>query len=101
MILVSTPHSVVAGGYHRNDEAMRDVISAYMGPPERARALVKARGIGFVVHCHGLLEANRYLKRAPDGFMAKLERGEAPDWLEPVPAAGGADLAVWRVKEAR
>jgi hypothetical protein len=97
-ILAGTGHSVMAAGYHRNDEAMRDVITVFLGTPERAGAFVQARGIGLVAYCRDLAEIDRYLVGSPDGFMARLERGEAPDWLEPVPLADAPGLRVWRVK---
>jgi hypothetical protein len=100
-IIATTGHSVMAGGYHRNDEAIRDVILAFMGTPEEARRYVEAHGIGLVAYCGGLPEIERYRARSPGGFMARLERGETPSWLEPVQVQGTSDLRVWRVKRAR
>lgn len=100
-VIAATGHSVVAGGYHRNDEAMRDVITAFLGTPDQARSFVQARGIGLVAYCRNLPEVERYVVAAPDGFMARLERNDFPAWLEPVPIGGSSDLRVWRVKRAR
>jgi hypothetical protein len=100
-IIATTGHSVMAGGYHRNDEAIRDVILAFMGTPEEARRYADTRQIDLVAYCGGLPEIERYRLRSPNGFMARLERGETPSWLEPVQVSGTSDLRVWRVKRAR
>ena len=100
-ILASTGHSVMAAGYHRNHEAMRDLITTFFATPDEARGFVGRRGIGLVVYCRNLSEIDRYLNGAPDGFMARLERDEVPSWLEPVPVRGSSDLRVWRVRGAR
>jgi hypothetical protein len=100
MLLASTPHAVMASGYHRNGEAMREVISAFLGSPELARAYIAERKIGMVAYCRGFSEIERYRDEAPTGFFARLDRGDVPDWLEPVPS-GGAELRLWKVKTIR
>jgi hypothetical protein len=37
-----------------------------------------------------------YARGDPDGLWAQLAKGDAPDWLQPVPIAG-TGLKVWRV----
>jgi hypothetical protein len=97
-LLAATPHSVMAAGYHRNHEAMRDVILAFLGPEERARSFAEARSVSLIVYCSNLMETERYMNGAPDGFMARLNRGQVPAWLEPVPGAGSSTLKVWRIR---
>ena len=41
-ILAGTPHRMIAGGYHRNASAIRDVILLFMGPPSQGRAILKS-----------------------------------------------------------
>jgi hypothetical protein len=36
-------------------------------------------------------------RKAPDGLIAALLAGRAPDWLEPVPAKEKTALKLWRV----
>jgi hypothetical protein len=97
-VIAATGHSVIAAGYHRNDEAMRDVIIAFRGTPDQAAEYARARGIGLVAYCPGLPEVERYVVEAPDGFMARLERNQLPSWLEPAPVGDGSALRVYRVK---
>ncbi len=97
-LLASTPHKAVAGGYHRNNDAMRAVIETFLGDPDQARAMVSARGISLVVYCSHLSEVHRYTSSAPRGFMGRLQRGDVPNWLERVSVEGPRDLHVFQVK---
>lgn len=100
-ILVATPHSIMAAGYHRNDLAMKNVILAFRAKPDEARKFIEQRRIGIIAYCPGLPEVERYRLETPQGLMAHLERNETPSWLVRVPVSGASDLRVWRVKEPR
>lgn len=95
-ILVLTPHSAIASGHHRGHAAMRDVIAAFTGSAETARAIVRRRGVNYVGFCPGLAETVIYEEAAPNGFFAQLDHGQSPTWLTPVPLAGSS-LKLWRV----
>lgn len=95
-LIVATPHRAIAGGYHRNTDAIGRVISAFTAPPERAQQIVRASGAGYVAACPGLNETELYRAVAPDGLWARLERGESVAWLRPLPLPGSA-VRVWRV----
>lgn len=95
-IIAFTQHSVLAAGYHRNDKPMGDVMRAFLGTGEQARAIVRAHHIGYVIIDPGSAEAMNYAARAPRGLMAGLRRGEAPSWLAPVPMGPG-EFRLWRV----
>ncbi|MBN8815783.1 MAG: hypothetical protein J0J06_10080 [Sphingomonas sp.] len=95
-LLMRTRHEAVAGGYHRNNNRMHLVMAAFMGRPDDARRAIAATGSAYVVGCPGLGETELYAKAAPNGFWARLERGERFDWLQPVPIKGSPVLA-WRV----
>ena len=97
-LIYETPHSVVATGHHRGQAAMRTVIETFTGSPEAARAALAARGTSYVALCPDLVEPSRYQDAAPDGFMAGLLAGRAPDWLEPVQVRGDGSLEVWRIR---
>ena len=94
-ILAHTPHRAIASGYHRNSAAIHDVIATFLAGPEEARARVQASGADYVVGCPGENETELYRKVAPDGFWARLERGERFDWLRPVDL--GSPALAWRV----
>lgn len=95
-LLATTRHSAVGSGYHRNPQAIRRVLATFLAPPEQARASVFASGADYVAACPGVNETDLYISAAPNGFWARLERGERFDWLEPVPIPGSPVLA-WRV----
>ncbi len=97
-LLAWTPHRAIAGGYHRNATAIHEVIATFIGTPEAARHMIVASGARYVVGCPGENEMELYKATAPNGFWARLERGDRFDWLQPVPIAGSPVLA-WRVND--
>lgn len=100
-ILLDTGHSVLATGHHRGNLAIRSMITIAFAPEGEARAGLAANNIAYVVLCADQGEPRMYAALAPAGFMAQLVKGEAPDWLEPVPLAQGTTLKVWRISPAR
>lgn len=95
-LVATTHHRAVASGHHRNMAAMHDVIAAFTAGPEEAHAIVRRYGAAYVAVCPGLNEPELYRARSPDGFWARLERGERFAWLEPVPMPG-SPVRVWKV----
>jgi hypothetical protein len=77
---------------------MHDVISAFLGTPDQAHAIITRRHATMIVVCPDIPEPGNYRYYAPDGFMARLMRGETPSWLQPVDLAPGSNLRFWRVK---
>jgi hypothetical protein len=99
-ILAGTPHRMIAGGYHRNDAGIHDVVMLFAGPANGAREILSRRRIDYVVFCPGTPEAIRWAHFGPSGLAAMLNAGRAPDWLEPVDLDLHA-LRVWRVRKDR
>jgi hypothetical protein len=97
-LLYASHHRIVASGHHRAQLAMLDVIHAFSGSPEQAEAIVRRRGIEYVAYCPGLYEPLIYANENPDGFLARLDNGVVPGWLEPVSLPGVNGLRVYRVK---
>lgn len=84
-ILVYTPHTVVAGPYHRNNAGNRLLIETMLAPPEKARALAQASQAQVLAFCPAGREVMlRYARLAPDGLAATLQRGQTPSWLSPI-----------------
>ncbi|AKH43177.1 hypothetical protein FHS61_001122 [Altererythrobacter atlanticus] len=98
-LLERTHHSVLATGHHRANLAMRDVIRAYIGSPDEAKAIMMEHGARMIAICTDLGEPKIYAQAAPDGFMAQLLAGNAPDWLEPVDLGGPDSFRVWKLRE--
>ena len=99
-ILVSTPHSVVATGHHRNNDAIYRVISAFMGPIGNAEGHVRAADADYVAVCTNLGEFDIFQRENRNGLAAALARGTAPVWLVPLPAQSVGPLRVYRVRAA-
>lgn len=95
-IIAGTHHRAITSGHHRNAAAMRDVMLAFTGSPERMRAAAARYGAAYIVGCPASVETELYQNVAPDGMWARLERGERFPWLERVAIAGSPVLA-WRV----
>lgn len=97
MILAQTGHNVLASSHHRNAQAMHDHILIFRSQPQTARALMKKRGIDFLVLCPGEEELAFYAKKDPEGLWGNVSRGKVPDWLEPFPDTRKG-IKVWRIR---
>jgi hypothetical protein len=95
-LLATTPHSAIAGGYHRNIAAIHRTMATYMADPETAHRWVLESGAGYVVGCPGTNEMEMYKHYAPNGLWAGLERGERFDWLRSV-AIPNSPVLAWQV----
>jgi hypothetical protein len=100
-VLMLSPHSVVAGPYHRAGAAILDTIHATHAPLPEARAIIDARKVDYVAICSTSQEAALAADTAPDGLVAALLSGAQAAWLEPVAAAQGTTLRLWRVTDLR
>lgn len=96
-LITVTPHNAVIGPYHRNARQIVDVMRAWRGSLANARATVRRYRIDYVLICPHLSESTVYRSEAPNGFYARLLRGDAPPWLEPVPLPQGSPYRMWRV----
>lgn len=94
-LLVSTPHSVVTTGHHRNNVAIQRVLSAFLATPAVARSLVDASGAQYLVFCENdlvILAAAR-----PRGLAAHLLKRQPTGWLEPQDRLSVGAFHVYRI----
>ncbi|SMF67176.1 hypothetical protein [Allosphingosinicella indica] len=96
-LIAVTPHSAIAGPYHRNGDAILDVMHAFRGSADTARAIVEKRGVDYVLICPGMSESTVYRSEAKQGFYVMLAAGQVPDWLDPVDLPKGSPYRMWRV----
>ncbi|NJM50037.1 MAG: hypothetical protein HC843_03435 [Sphingomonadales bacterium] len=96
MILLMTPHQVLASSHHRNEGAMHDHIAIFLSDPIKSKALIDARKITHIALCKGEAELNNYKRKSPNGLWGQMDKGQPPSWLEPLPSMG-EDIQVWRV----
>ena len=97
-LLQRTPHSVVATGHHRNNAAMALTIHAFTGSPDEALQLARQSGASLLVACPAAPEFSTFRRAAADGLASRLDRGQTPDWLEPVALPPTSRLKVWRIR---
>ncbi|BBD99302.1 hypothetical protein SAMIE_1028030 [Sphingobium amiense] len=96
-ILVQTRHRVIGTAHHRNAAGITAVIDGFVDAPDAARGVIGRTGAAYVVACDGLTELRGYAKENPRGLAAALARGQAPEWLEPVPVK--APLRLYRIRQ--
>jgi hypothetical protein len=94
-ILLNTPHSTIAAPYHRNGAGIFDAFSALEGSSATAYDVVSRRHVTYVAACPADPEVDVIQQVAPDGFLARLLKGDVPAWLQPVAIPG--PLKLWRV----
>ena len=97
-LLYQTEHSVIATAHHRGSAGMKVVIEVFTGSAEAAHATALKRGSRYVAFCPDLVETYNYQFAAPGGFMAQLNTGKVPGWLEPVSVPGNGTMKIWRIK---
>jgi len=100
MILLRTPHSVLAAPYHRNTEGLRSAIEIWTAAPATAYQRLLDRDIDYIVVCAARsdIDLRIFAGEAPDGLAARLLSGARPHWLDPVRPAAAASFDVFRIK---
>jgi hypothetical protein len=96
-LITVTHHDAVAGPYHRNQQAILDVMRAFRGSADNAHAIVERRGIDYVLICPGLSESTIYRAETPKGFYSQLAGGKVPAWLQPIALPKDSPYRMWRV----
>ncbi|MGN7929792.1 hypothetical protein [Sphingopyxis sp. 22461] len=94
-LLVSTPHSVVTTGHHRNHATINRVVSAFLAPPAAARLLVSEGGAQYLVFCEN--DIAPLAAARPHGLAAHLLHRQPVDWLEPQPRLSSGSFHVYRI----
>ncbi|URD60315.1 AcrB/AcrD/AcrF family protein [Sphingomonas sp. KRR8] len=96
-IISVTHHNAVAGPYHRNGEAILDLMQAFRGPEPQAHQLVLKHHADYLMICPMMSQATIFMSRAPNGFYVQLIHGKVPAWLQPVPLPADSPFRIWRV----
>jgi hypothetical protein len=94
-VLLNTPHSVIAGPYHRDADGIEDTYAIFTGSEAQARAVFQRRGIAYLMACAAAPDWAYYQARAPEGLLAQLAKNKLPSWL--VPAGKAGDTRVWKI----
>ncbi|NLI78182.1 MAG: hypothetical protein GX442_17325 [Candidatus Riflebacteria bacterium] len=92
-LVFHTRHDAVGTPIHRNQEGLTDTFTVYGGPDEAAaRAVLRRRGVRFLVanpDYPGMVLPG-WAPFPETSLQRRLERGEVPGWLQPVPLVWAA-----------
>jgi hypothetical protein len=97
-LLAWTPHSVLAGPYHRMSASILTSHRVFALPPEEARKVAAETGADYLVTCGAQGPLGLSAAETDASLWGHLHRGDVPDWLAPVADLQGQPFAVYRVK---
>jgi hypothetical protein len=97
-LVTLTHHDAVAGPYHRNHQAILDIMRGFRGDAAGAKEIVDRRRIDYVLICPNMSESTIYRADAPKGWYVQLASGQVPNWLEPVQLPADSPFRMWRVR---
>jgi hypothetical protein len=95
-VLAETRDNVIATPYHRMSRGIlagNDALAAHAGPDE---GLVRRLGVAYVLDCPARSNQLNHVNLGPASLQMRLDRGEAPAWLERV-SDPKAPLQIYRV----
>jgi hypothetical protein len=96
-LIVTTHHNAVGGPYHRNDQAIADVMKAFRGGEAQAHRIVREYRGDYLMICPNMSTATIFMAEARDGFYGQLMKGKVPTWLQPVELPKDSPFKMWRV----
>jgi hypothetical protein len=96
-LITVTHHRSIAGPYHRNGDAIADVMHAFRGTADQAHAIIRAHHANYLLTCPGMSQTTIFMSEAPKGFYGQLARGQVPKWLQLIPFPKDNPLKMYRV----
>jgi hypothetical protein len=96
-LIAVTHHDAVTGPYHRNGEQIADVMKAFRGDADQARAIIAKYRSDYLLICPDSSTTTIFMAHAPKGFYAQLALGQVPAWLQPVALPSDSPFRMWRV----
>ena len=98
-LIALTHHDSITGPYHRNGERIADVMKAFRGDTEQARATIARYDADYLLTCPNSSTTTIFLSEAPKGFYADLAKGDVPGWLTPVELPEKSPFRMWRIEK--
>ena len=95
-LLALTPHSVLAGPYHRLSYGIIASHRAFALPPEEAREILRQAKTTYVMTCGARAPSDLSEAERSRSLWTQLAAGAVPDWLEPIPQTG--PFGIYRFK---
>ena len=96
-ILAHAGHRVLSGPYHRNQAGNLAALDALAAPVGADRESVVRTGAGILAVCTGNDESRFIASLAPEGLLARIASGHAPEWLQLLPETSGEALQLYKV----
>jgi hypothetical protein len=96
-LITVTHHTSIAGPYHRNGQAIEDVMHAFRGPADQAHFLIHKYHSDYLLICPDMSTSTIFMSETPNGFYAQLAKGQVPRWLTPVALPKNSPFKMWRV----
>lgn len=96
-LITLTHHDAITGPYHRNAAEIVDVMRAFRGTAENARATAERYHADYILICPMMSESTIYRAEAAGGFYDQLSQNRVPNWLVPVPLPRESPFRMWRV----
>lgn len=96
-LITVTHHDSIIGPYHRNGRQIVDVMRAFRGTPEQARAILSKYNADYLLTCPNSPTTTILESEAPEGFYAQLAKGEEPEWLTPIEMPEKSPFRMWKV----
>lgn len=96
-VISVTHHRSIIGPYHRNGPQILDMMHAFRGSPEQARAIIAKYKADYLLICPMMSQSTVFKAEAPNGFYAQLDKGQVPAWLQPIDLGPNNPMKMWRV----
>ena len=96
-LITVTHHSSIAGPYHRNGDAILDVMHAFRESADEAHSIILRHHANYVLTCPDMSGTTVMMAEKPKGFYAQLTRNQVPTWLQPIALPKGNPLKLYRV----
>ncbi len=97
-LLAWTPHSVLAGPYHRMSAAILTAHQVFALPPEEARRVLSGTSADYLVRCGAQGPLGLSDAETAGSLWGHLRDGDVPDWLTLVGDPQGQPFWVYRVQ---
>jgi hypothetical protein len=96
-VITVTHHRSIIGPYHRNGTQILDMMHAFRGSPQQARAILGKYKADYLLICPMMSQSTVFNAEAPNGFYAQLAKGQVPAWLQPIDLGPKNPMKMWKV----
>ncbi|MEO6433931.1 MAG: AcrB/AcrD/AcrF family protein [Sphingomicrobium sp.] len=96
-LIAVTHHDGIIGPYHRNGQQIADVMNAFRGSADQARAIIGKYRADYLLVCPNSSTTTIFRSEAPGGFYDQLAKDKVPAWLTPIDLGADAPFRMWKV----